>query len=180
MLSPGEFDAKRDILAIAVNRWPHGYAYTYETLADPDLPEEASCTRGTAFGRIAIANADAGASTFTCLAIDQAHRAVQGLPCQPRSDLTAEARFGIKDSTEDTIPGSPHVLLRLGPSGSSGETQVTIGTCEGMRRTNAAVVVCALLQAIFCLAADVARVGATIRGSGAISAAASTLIDIRR
>jgi spermidine dehydrogenase len=79
MLSPGGFEAKRDILAITVNRWPHGYAYTYDTLADPDLPEaERPHVLGrTTFGRIAIANADAGASAFTCVAIDQAHRAVQ-------------------------------------------------------------------------------------------------------
>jgi hydroxymethylglutaryl-CoA lyase len=50
-----------------------------------------------------------------------AYCAASGLPCQPRSDLTAETGFGIKDSTEDTIPGSPHVLLRLGPFHSSGE-----------------------------------------------------------
>ena len=79
MLGAGGFDAKRDILAITVNRWPHGYAYTYDTLGDPDLPEaERPHVLGrTAFGRIAIANADAGAAAFTNMAIDQAHRAVQ-------------------------------------------------------------------------------------------------------
>jgi spermidine dehydrogenase len=79
MLAPGGFEAKRDILAITVNRWPHGYAYSYDTLGDPDLPEaERPHVLGrTAFGRIAIANADAGAAAFTPIAIDQAHRAVQ-------------------------------------------------------------------------------------------------------
>lgn len=79
MLGAGGFDAKRDILAITVNRWPHGYAYTYDTLGDPDLPEaERPHVLGrAAFGRITIANADAGASAFTCVAIDQAHRAIQ-------------------------------------------------------------------------------------------------------
>jgi spermidine dehydrogenase len=79
MLAAGGFDAKRDILAITVNRWPHGYAYTYDTLEDPDLPEaERPHVLGrTAFGRIAIANADAGAAAFTSMAIDQAHRAIQ-------------------------------------------------------------------------------------------------------
>jgi spermidine dehydrogenase len=79
MLAAGGFEAKRDILAITVNRWPHGYAYTYDTLGDPDLPEaERPHVPGrTAFGRIAIANADAGAAAFTSVAIDQAHRAVQ-------------------------------------------------------------------------------------------------------
>jgi len=79
MLGPAGFDAKRDILAITVNRWPHGYAYTYDTLADADVPEaERPHVLGRrAFGRIAIANADAGAAAFTNIAIDQAHRAVQ-------------------------------------------------------------------------------------------------------
>jgi spermidine dehydrogenase len=79
MLGHGGFDAKRDILAITVNRWPHGYAYTYDTLGDPDLPEaERPHVLGRrAFGRIAIANADAGAAAFTNTAIDQAQRAIQ-------------------------------------------------------------------------------------------------------
>jgi len=29
------FDSARDILAITVNRWPHGYAYQYNSLWDP-------------------------------------------------------------------------------------------------------------------------------------------------
>ncbi len=79
MLRPGGFDAKRDILAITANRWPHGYAYTYDTLGDPDVPEaERPHVLGRrAFGRIAIANADSGAAAFTNTAIDQAQRAVQ-------------------------------------------------------------------------------------------------------
>jgi spermidine dehydrogenase len=79
MLGPGGFDAKRDILAITVNRWAHGYAYTYDTLGDPEVPEsERPHVLGRrAFGRIAIANADAGAAAFTNVAIDQAQRAVQ-------------------------------------------------------------------------------------------------------
>lgn len=79
MLGPAGFDAKRDILAITVNRWPHGYAYTYDTLGDPDMPEaqRPHVLGRRAFGRIAIANADAGAAAFTNVAIDQAERAVQ-------------------------------------------------------------------------------------------------------
>ena len=79
MLGPGGFDAKHDILAITVNRWPHGYAYTYDTLADPELPEaqRPHVLGRRAFGRIAIANADSGAAAFTNVAIDQAQRAVQ-------------------------------------------------------------------------------------------------------
>lgn len=79
MLGSAGFDARRDILAITVNRWPHGYAYTYDTLSDPDLPEaqRPHVLGRRAFGRIAIANADAGAAAFTNTAIDEAHRAVQ-------------------------------------------------------------------------------------------------------
>lgn len=79
MLAPGGFDAKRDILAITVNRWPHGYAYTYDTLGDPDMPDHLRphVIGRQPCGRITIANADAGAAAFTNVAIDQAERAVQ-------------------------------------------------------------------------------------------------------
>ena len=79
MLGPAGFDARRDILAITVNRWPHGYAYSYDTLGDPDLPdaERPHILGRRAFGRIAIANADSGAAAYTNVAIDQAERAVQ-------------------------------------------------------------------------------------------------------
>jgi spermidine dehydrogenase len=79
MLGPGGFDPAHDILGITVNRWPHGYAYTYDTLGDPDVPESARphVLGRRPFGRIAIANADAGAAAFTNVAIDQAERAVQ-------------------------------------------------------------------------------------------------------
>ncbi|HEY0766644.1 MAG TPA: NAD(P)-binding protein [Steroidobacteraceae bacterium] len=79
MLGPAGFEAHRDILAITVNRWPHGYAYSYDTLGDPDLPdaERPHVLGRRAFGRIAIANADSGAAAYTNVAIDQAERAVQ-------------------------------------------------------------------------------------------------------
>ena len=81
MLGPGGFDAARDITAITLNRWPHGYAYEYNPLFDPDWPPgEAPHVIGRArFGRITIANSDAGAAAYTNSAIDQAHRAVQEL-----------------------------------------------------------------------------------------------------
>jgi spermidine dehydrogenase len=79
MLGTGGFRSSRDILAITVNRWPHGYAYTYDTLGDPDVPdaERPHVIGRRPFGRIAIANADSGAAAFTNVAIDQAHRAVE-------------------------------------------------------------------------------------------------------
>ena len=81
ILGPSGFDPARDITAITVNRWPHGYAYEYNPLFDPDWPEGAAPhVLGRArFGRIAIANSDAGAAAYTDSAIDQAHRAVQEL-----------------------------------------------------------------------------------------------------
>jgi spermidine dehydrogenase len=40
MMAGTGFDPAEDIAAITVNRWPYGYAYTYDSLADPDLPPE--------------------------------------------------------------------------------------------------------------------------------------------
>jgi spermidine dehydrogenase len=81
VLAPGGFDPARDITAITVNRWPHGYAYEYNQLFDPQWPEgeEPNVIGRTRFGRIAIANSDAGAAAYTDSAIDQAYRAVQEL-----------------------------------------------------------------------------------------------------
>jgi spermidine dehydrogenase len=81
MLGSGGFDPAADIVGITVNRWPHGYAYTYDTLADPDVPPEQRphVVGRQRFGRVAIANADAGAGAFTNQAIDEANRAVQEL-----------------------------------------------------------------------------------------------------
>jgi len=36
MLGPGGFDATRDIAAITVNRWSHGYSWTQNTLVNSD------------------------------------------------------------------------------------------------------------------------------------------------
>ena len=78
-LGPGGFDPANDIEGITVNRWAHGYAYGYNPLFDPDWKEgEQPWVVGRKpFGRIAIANSDAGASAYTDTAIDQAYRAVQ-------------------------------------------------------------------------------------------------------
>jgi spermidine dehydrogenase len=79
MLGGGGFDAARDIEAITVNRWPHGYAYEYNSLFDPIWPPgEAPHEIGRKpFGRLHIANSDAGAFAYTNEAIDQGYRAVQ-------------------------------------------------------------------------------------------------------
>jgi spermidine dehydrogenase len=85
VLGPGGFDPARDIDAITVNRWPHGYAYEYNPLFDPDWPPgQSPCEIGRKpFGRITIANADAAAAAYTDQAMDQAYRAVQELARVP-------------------------------------------------------------------------------------------------
>ena len=78
-VGPGGFDPANDITAITVNRWPHGYAYQYNSLWDKFWLEggETPCEGARQpFGRIAIANADAGAYAYTDCAIDHAYRAV--------------------------------------------------------------------------------------------------------
>ena len=81
-LSGGGFDPARDIAAITVNRWPHGYAYSYDTLDDPIEwslfeADDRPCVVGRRrFGRISIANSDAAATPHTDAAIDEGYRAV--------------------------------------------------------------------------------------------------------
>jgi spermidine dehydrogenase len=87
MLSGGGFDPARDIKAITVNRWPHGYAvgYDYETnglnwFSEPWPDERKLWLKGRQrFGLIAMANSDAGASAMTEGAIEQGYRATQDL-----------------------------------------------------------------------------------------------------
>ena len=77
-LAAGGFDPARDITAITVNRWPHGYAPEYNPLFDADLPEseQPNVVGRARFGRMTIANSDSGRAAYTSSAIDQAHRAV--------------------------------------------------------------------------------------------------------
>tara|TARA_R110002049_G_scaffold25557_9_gene89691 strand:+ start:4929 stop:6785 length:1857 start_codon:yes stop_codon:yes gene_type:complete len=78
-LSAGGFDAQRDIAALTVNRWPHGYAYEYNDLSDPAEygPSRGPHIAGAApLGRISIANSDASAYAYVNGAIDAAYRAV--------------------------------------------------------------------------------------------------------
>ncbi|HKF04728.1 MAG TPA: NAD(P)-binding protein [Candidatus Sulfotelmatobacter sp.] len=81
VLGSAGFDPGRDIEAITVNRWPHGYAYEYNPLWDPDWPEgKRPCDIARRrFGRITIANSDAAAAAYTDQAIDQGYRAVEEL-----------------------------------------------------------------------------------------------------
>ncbi|MGA6988479.1 MAG: FAD/NAD(P)-binding protein [Terriglobales bacterium] len=81
MLGPGGFDPAADIEGITVGRWAHGYAYGYNSLFDPHFAEgEAPNEIGRKpFGRITIANSDAGATAYMDVAIDEAYRAVREL-----------------------------------------------------------------------------------------------------
>ena len=100
LLGPGGFDPARDIAAITVNRWPHGYSYTYNSLTDPvewvysQSPNRPCVIGRQPYGLVAIANADAAASPHTDAAFMEAHRAVSEIverqtfpfvPRQPRS-----------------------------------------------------------------------------------------------
>jgi spermidine dehydrogenase len=82
VLGPGGFDPARDIAAITVNRWPHGYAYTYNSLFEPlewvftNSQNRPNVIARQPYGLIAIANSDAGASPHTDTALWEAHRAV--------------------------------------------------------------------------------------------------------
>ena len=72
------FDADRDIEAITINRWSHGYAYEYMELYDPAWPEgQAPHELGRKpVGRISIANSDSEAYAYVQAAIKAAMRAV--------------------------------------------------------------------------------------------------------
>ncbi|MCP4299893.1 MAG: hypothetical protein GY783_04870, partial [Gammaproteobacteria bacterium] len=80
-LADGGFDPARDIEAITVNRWAHGYSYSYNDLEGPyyeDWDDERypHVRARKPFGRITIANSDAGADAMMEVAVEQAHRAV--------------------------------------------------------------------------------------------------------
>jgi len=83
ILAPGGFDPRRDILGIMVNRWGHGYSYTYNSLYDPpdwvftETERRACVVARQPYGLISIANCDAAASPHTDAAFLTAHWAVE-------------------------------------------------------------------------------------------------------
>jgi spermidine dehydrogenase len=79
MLGPGGFSSARDILAITVNRWSHGYGYVANSLFDGDDYDDTLRRARATAGRVAIANSDAGGDAYAHLAIDHAERAVREL-----------------------------------------------------------------------------------------------------
>jgi spermidine dehydrogenase len=90
ILADGGFDPARDIEAITVNRWAHGYGQGYDPIEGTltyypngwpmnEWPEE-KCNwlvGRKRFGRISIANADSAAWAMAEAAMDEAHRAVR-------------------------------------------------------------------------------------------------------
>ena len=82
VLGAGGFDPAQDIVAITVNRWSHGYAYSYNSMYDPlewaftSTADRPCVTARQPFGLITIANSDAAASSHTDAAILTAYEAV--------------------------------------------------------------------------------------------------------
>ena len=87
MLGPGGFDPAEDIAAITVNRWPHGYAYSYDGETDriaffpTTWPTDRQSWRQASrrFGNISFAGTDAASNAMSEAAIEEAHRAVTEL-----------------------------------------------------------------------------------------------------
>ena len=86
MLAGGGFDPARDIEAITVNRWPHGYAYGYDPTTSQvawtnewPVGERPWLRAREPLGRIAVANSDAASYAMTEAAFGQAHRAISEL-----------------------------------------------------------------------------------------------------
>jgi spermidine dehydrogenase len=79
VLGPGGFNARRDIAGITVSRWGHGYAGGTNELYDPDWTHRTDApwiVGRQRFGRVAISNSDAAATSLTNAAFAQSHRAV--------------------------------------------------------------------------------------------------------
>ncbi|HAZ55186.1 MAG TPA: spermidine dehydrogenase [Franconibacter helveticus] len=80
MFGEAGFDHERDIAAITVNRWSHGYSYFYSGLFDDEEGSQKIIEQARQpVGRITIANSDADWSPYANSAIDQGYRAVKEL-----------------------------------------------------------------------------------------------------
>jgi spermidine dehydrogenase len=78
ILGAGGFDAERDIRAITVNRWGHGYAYDKDPLFDDEVTAEREMRLSRMpVGRIHFAGTDAAWMAYAHWAIDAAHRAAR-------------------------------------------------------------------------------------------------------
>lgn len=77
IFSPFGFDHAKDIQAITVNRWSHGYSWSFNSLYEDE--QEAEETIGLArkrVGNVAIANSDSDWAPYVPGAVSQAWRAV--------------------------------------------------------------------------------------------------------
>jgi spermidine dehydrogenase len=84
MLGNGGFDPARDIEAITVNRWPHGYVFCYDPTTEEvawtsewPVQERPWLRARQPFGRIAIANCDAANNAMTEASFGEANRAIR-------------------------------------------------------------------------------------------------------
>lgn len=80
IVGPGGFDADRDIAAITVNRWGHGYTYGTNPLYDKEprgaAPNELGRARA---GNVVFASSDSAWEAYAHAAIDEAYRAAEEL-----------------------------------------------------------------------------------------------------
>ncbi|NIV16834.1 MAG: NAD(P)-binding protein [Woeseiaceae bacterium] len=79
MLGSHGFEVEKEIAAITLNRWPHGYAYEFEGIGEPaeyDRYNGPHIAGRAQIGRISIANSDSEAYAYVNGAIDAADRAV--------------------------------------------------------------------------------------------------------
>ena len=86
MLGGGGFDPARDIEAITVNRWPHGYIFYSDPttdevawLSDWPVRERPWLRAREPFGRISIANCDSANNAMAEASFGEAHRAIREL-----------------------------------------------------------------------------------------------------
>ena len=88
MLGKGGFDAGRDILAITVNRWSHGYSYTPNSLYDDveDMQGRSAAARAK-LGNIVFANSDTAWDAYAHSAMEEAVRAVGELLGAPPAEV---------------------------------------------------------------------------------------------
>jgi len=80
----GDFEPRRDVAAIMVNRWNYGYAHELTSVWDPSTygpdGEHPHVKGRQPFRNVAIANTDSAAFADTHSAINEGYRAVQDLP----------------------------------------------------------------------------------------------------
>lgn len=81
MFGPYGFSSKRDIAALTLNRWSHGYSYSYFDLFDKGmtLDDGPHIKAREQFGLITIANSDSGANSWLDVGVIQGLRAVREL-----------------------------------------------------------------------------------------------------